>query len=121
MLIAVIIGVTDIIPFFGPFIGAIPSAVIIFIASPMKALLFVLLILIVQQIDGNLIAPLILGDRTGLTSLGVIIAITVMGGVFGLFGILIGVPVFALAMAMLDDFIKHRLRKKGHPTDLKSY
>lgn len=121
VLIAVIIGVTDIIPFFGPFIGAIPSAIIIFIASPMKAIVFVLLILVVQQIDGNLIAPIILGDRTGLTSLGVIIAITVMGGVFGLLGMLIGVPLFALIMAILDDFIQYRLKKKGHPTNLKEY
>ena len=121
ILIAVIIGVTDIIPFFGPFIGAIPSAVIIFIASPMKAIVFVLLILVVQQIDGNLIAPIILGDRTGLTSLGVIIAITVMGGVFGLLGMLIGVPLFALIMAILDDLIKFRLKKKGHPTNLNEY
>ncbi|MBQ9097913.1 MAG: AI-2E family transporter [Clostridia bacterium] len=121
VLIAVIIGVTDIIPFFGPFIGAIPSAIIIFIASPMKAVVFVLLILVVQQIDGNLIAPMILGDKTGLTSLGVIVAVTVMGGVLGLTGLLIGVPLFALLMTILDDFIKHRLREKGCDTDIKKY
>ncbi len=121
ILIAVIIGVTDIIPFFGPFIGAIPSALIIFIVSPSKAILFVLLILVVQQIDGNLIAPVILGDRTGLSSLGVIVAVTVMGGVFGLMGMLIGVPLFALIMTLLDDFIKSRLEKKGSPTQLAKY
>lgn len=121
ILIAVIIGVTDFIPFFGPFIGAIPSAIIIFIADPSKALLFVILILVVQQIDGNLLAPLILGDHTGLTSLGVLIAITLMGGLFGFIGMLIGVPLFALIMTMLDDLIKHRLRKKSSPTDLYSY
>ncbi|MBQ8356381.1 MAG: AI-2E family transporter [Clostridia bacterium] len=121
ILIAVIIGVTDIIPFFGPFIGAIPSAIIIFIASPSKAILFVLLILVVQQIDGNLIAPVILGNKTGLSSLGVIVAVTVMGNVFGITGMLIGVPLFALIVTLLDDFIKSRLRAKGHSTDIKEY
>jgi len=121
VLIAVIIGVTDFIPFFGPFIGAIPSALIIFIIDPMKAILFALLILVVQQIDGNLIAPLILGNRTGLSSLWVIIAITVMGGLFGFAGMLIGVPLFALIMTILDDAIKSRLKKKDQPTGLYEY
>ena len=121
ILIAVIIGVTDFIPFFGPFIGAIPSAVIIFIADPTKAILFVVLILVIQQIDGNLLAPLILGDHTGLTSLGVLIAITLTGGLFGIVGMVIGVPLFALVIIILDDIIKQRLREKGAPTDLYSY
>ena len=121
ILIAVIIGVTDIIPFFGPFLGAIPSALIIFIASPSKAILFVLLILVVQQIDGNLLAPVILGNKTGLSSLGVIVAVTVMGNVLGIAGLLIGVPLFALIMTLLDDWIKHLLKAKGHPTDIKEY
>lgn len=121
ILIAVIIGITDFIPFFGPFIGAIPSALIIFIISPGKAILFVLLILVVQQIDGNLIAPMILGDHTGLTSLGVLIAITLFGGLFGFIGMLLGVPLFALITVILDDYIKYRLNKKGSPTDLYSY
>ena len=121
ILIAVIIGVTDIIPFFGPFLGAIPSFVIIFIADPWKAVVFALLILVVQQIDGNLIAPVILGDRTGLSSLGVIIAVTVMGGVFGITGMLIGVPLFALVMTILDDYITSRLRAKGEETGLNKY
>ncbi len=121
ILIAVIIGVTDFIPFFGPFIGAIPSAIIIFIADPPKALLFVILILVIQQIDGNLLAPLILGEHTGLSSLGVLIAITIMGGFFGFIGMLIGVPVFALLLTILDDIIRHRLEKKGKPSDLYDY
>ena len=121
VLIAAIIGVTDIIPFFGPFLGAIPSALIIFIIDPWKAIVFVLLILAVQQIDGNFIAPLILGDRTGLSSLGVIVAVTVMGGVFGIMGMLIGVPLFALIMTILDDFITSRLKAKGEPTSLRKY
>lgn len=121
ILIAVIIGVTDIIPFFGPFLGAIPSGLIIFIADPWKAIVFALLILVVQQIDGNLIAPAILGDRTGLSSLGVIIAVTVMGGVFGVTGMLIGVPLFALFISILDDFISSRLKAKGEETNLHKY
>ena len=121
MLIAVIIGVTDFIPFFGPFLGAIPSGVIIFLADPSKLILFILLILIVQQIDGNLIAPIILGEKTGLSSLGVIIAITVMSDIMGIAGMLIGVPIFAMIMTILDDFIKARLEKKGEPTALRKY
>ncbi|MBO5355804.1 MAG: AI-2E family transporter [Clostridia bacterium] len=121
ILIAVIIGITDIIPFFGPFLGAIPSALIIFIASPSKAILFALLILVVQQIDGNLIAPVILGNKTGLSSLGVIVAVTVMGNVLGITGMLIGVPLFALILTLLDDWIKYRLKAKGHETDIKEY
>ena len=121
MLIAAIIGVTNIIPFFGPFIGAIPSAVIILIASPMKALVFVLLIVIIQQFDGNVLGPWILGDRIGLSSLGVVIAIVVMSGFFGFLGMLIGVPLFALLITILDDYIEFRLKKKGYPTKVRDY
>ena len=121
MLIAVIIGVTDIIPFFGPFLGAIPSALIILIADPPKAILFLALILLVQQIDGNIIAPAILGNKTGLSSLGVIIAVAVMGDLFGIPGMVIGVPLFALIVTLADDFIKSRLSAKGADTDLYSY
>lgn len=120
-LVAVIVGVTNIIPFFGPFIGAIPSAVLIFIASPPKALLFALLILIIQQFDGNLLGPLILGNRTGLSSLGVLIAITVMSGLFGFGGMLIGVPLFALLIAILEDIIVVKLMKKGSSRRLYDY
>ena len=121
ILIAVIIGVTDFIPFFGPFLGAIPSGVIIFLADPPKVILFALLILVVQQIDGNLIAPIILGERTGLSSLGVIIAVTVMSDIMGIAGMLIGVPIFAMIITILDDIVKARLIKKGEPTSLRKY
>lgn len=121
VLIAAIIGVTDFIPFFGPFLGAIPSAIIIFIVSPPKALLFVILILVVQQIDGNLIAPWILGNRTDLSSLSVLIAVTVMGNLMGIMGLVIGVPLFALLMVILEDFITYKLRSKNEKTDLYSY
>lgn len=121
VLIAVIIGVTDIIPFFGPFLGAIPSTLIILIADPPKAILFLALILLVQQIDGNIIAPAILGNKTGLSSLGVIIAVAVMGDLFGIVGMVIGVPLFALIMTLLDDLLKSRLQAKGADTDLYAY
>ena len=96
-LVAVTIGITNIIPVFGPFIGAIPSFVLIFIAEPQKAIIFAILILIIQQIDGNIIAPKVLGNSTGISSLGVIIAITIMGSYFGIIGMIIGVPIFANA------------------------
>lgn len=120
-LIAVIVGVTNVIPFFGPFIGAIPSAMIIFIKDPMKALLFCILILAIQQFDGNILGPLILGGSTGLSSLGILVAITVASGLFGFAGMLIGVPLFALLLAILDDYLSNKLRKKGHSVRLRDY
>lgn len=101
VLVAVIVGVTNVIPFFGPFIGAIPSAMIIFIKDPMKALLFCVLILAIQQFDGNILGPFILGGSTGLSSLGILVSITVASGLLGFAGMLIGVPLFALLMAIL--------------------
>lgn len=121
IMIAVVIGVTDFIPFFGPFLGAIPSGLIIMITSPSKLLLFVILILVVQQLDGNILAPMILGDHTGLSSLGVLVSVTVMGGLLGFAGMLIGVPLAALILAILDDVTKARLKRKGAPTDLYEY
>lgn len=112
-LVGVIVGVTNVIPFFGPFIGAIPSAFIIFIASPVKCLWFVLIILIIQQIDGNIIVPKIQGHTTGLSSLGVIIAITVMGDLLGILGMFIGVPLFSLLYVLFKRFIEHRLRRRA--------
>ncbi len=120
-LIAVIIGTTNIIPIFGPFIGAIPSFIIIFIESPTKALIFAILILIIQQVDGNIIAPKVLGNSTNISSLGVIIAITVMGDYFGIIGMIVGVPIFAAAIAIGKEFIDHRLRKAELPTDTAEY
>lgn len=111
-LVAIIVGVTNIIPFFGPFIGAIPSAFIILIADPIKALWFLVIILIIQQIDGNVIGPKILGETVGLSSLGVIVAITVMSGLFGVVGMFIGVPLFALIYVMAKRFVKRMADKK---------
>jgi predicted PurR-regulated permease PerM len=110
-LISVIMGVANIIPYFGPFIGAIPGAFIIFIADPVKALWFILIVIILQIIDGNIIAPKILGETTGLSSLGVIVAITVMSGLFGVAGMFIGVPLFALLYIGFKQLLYRRIEK----------
>ncbi len=114
-LVAVIVGITNIIPILGPFLGAIPSAFIIFIVDPGKVLLFVILIIVIQQIDGNIVAPLILGSSLGLNSLGIIIAITVMGGLWGIPGMFIGVPLFAFIADMIDESVNARLREIDDP------
>ncbi len=111
-LISVIIACTNIIPIFGPFIGAIPSFLFIFISSPVKALIFIAVILVIQQIDGNFIAPRVLGSAIGLPAIGVIIAITVMGGLFGVFGMVIGVPVFAVIGKLLQDKTNAKIEAK---------
>ena len=108
-LLAVIIGVTDIIPVFGPFIGCIPSAFIVIIAAPEKLIPMLIIILVIQQIDGNYIGPKILGESTGLSALGVFAAIIVMGGYFGIIGMLIGVPTFAVALYLIDKAVDKKL------------
>ena len=120
-LVSVLCAVTNVIPFFGPFLGAIPSFLIIFVADPVKALIFVALILVIQQVDGNYICPRILSDSTGLSSLGVILSITVAGGLFGITGMFIGVPLFAVIAALLSEQIDKRLIKKSLPTDSGAY
>lgn len=121
LLVSVIVGVTNVIPIFGPILGAVPSFFIIFIVSPQKALLFLVLIIILQQIDGNIIAPKILGESTGISSLGVITAIVIMGDLFGIFGMLIGVPVFAVATLILKEFVETKLKKKGKSIETAEY
>jgi predicted PurR-regulated permease PerM len=120
-LLALIIGITDIIPVFGPFIGAIPSAFIVLIAEPEKVFIMLLMILIIQQIDGNYIGPKILGESTGLSALGVFVAIIVMGGYFGIIGMLIGVPTFAVAQYLITKAVDKRLIEKGVTTDHEDY
>ena len=120
-LIAVVVAVTNVIPVFGPFIGAIPSAIIIFISQPNKVLLFIILMIVIQQIDGNIIAPKILGNSTGMSSLSVIIAISVMGSCFGFIGMFIGVPVFAVIIALIKELVDERLMVKELPTETSSY
>ncbi len=120
-LIATVLAITNVIPIFGPFIGTIPCALFIFIADPSKVLIFVILIIVLQQIDGNIVAPKILGGSTGMSSLAVIIAITIMGSLFGFVGMLIGVPVFAVLMAMISEAVNDRLRSKGETTNTVDY
>ncbi|MDD4849900.1 MAG: AI-2E family transporter [Gemmiger sp.] len=112
-LISVLVGVTNIIPIFGPFIGAVPSALILLFADPLQALEFVVLILVIQQIDGNFIAPRILGDAIGVSGLWVLFAIVVGGDLFGLGGMVVGVPVFAVAYTLLRQFVTKTLAEKG--------
>lgn len=112
VLISVIVGVTNIIPYFGPFIGAIPGFLIIFIVSPMQSLLFLIFILLLQQFDGNILGPKILGDITGLSALWVIFAITLFSGLFGVLGMFIGVPLFAVIYNLIKRFISFLLRRQ---------
>lgn len=121
ILIAVVIGVCNIIPFFGPFIGAIPSGLIILIANPSKFIIFVILTLVIQQFDANVVEPKIVGDRTGLSSLGVIVAIMIMSGYFGVIGMFFGVPIFAIFYSLVMSFVDKRLKKKELTTDLADY
>lgn len=121
ILISVIIGVTNVIPFFGPFLGAIPSALLILMINPMNGLKFIVLILILQQFDGNVLGPKILGDSTGLSSFWVIFSITIFGAYFGIIGMAIGVPVFALVYAAIKRKLNRMLNNKGLSTDTKEY
>lgn len=121
LLISVLVGVTNVIPYFGPFLGAVPSAFILLMISPMKCLVFLIFVVILQQFDGNVIGPKILGDSTGLSSFWVIFAITIFGGFFGVGGMFIGVPLFAVIYAAIKTFIAKRLVKKAMPADTKYY
>lgn len=120
-LVSVIVGVTNIIPFFGPFLGAIPSIFLILLVSPIQALYFIIFVLVLQQLDGNIIGPMILGDRTGLSSLWVMIAILVGGSFFGILGMFFGVPVFACLYSAATFLIDTFLKKKGLPDNLDAY
>ena len=121
LLIAVIIGLTDLIPYFGPYIGTIPSAILISLVSPVRAITFIFFIIILQQIDGNLITPRIQKQATGLPSFWVLFAITLFGGLFGVVGLLIGVPCFTIIYELCTDFIRDRLKEKELPTDTDYY
>lgn len=120
-LVSVIVGVTNVIPFFGPFLGAIPSAFLILLASPIKAVYFAIFVLALQQLDGNVIGPKILGDKTGLSSLWVIFAILVGGSFFGVVGMFFGVPVCACIYSALEFYVNVRLRKKNLPVETETY
>ncbi len=113
LLISVIVGTTNIIPFFGPYIGAIPSALFILVTSPIHALYFIIFVLVLQQVDGNIISPKILGDSTGLSAFWVVFSILLGGGLFGLLGMLIAVPTFAVIYYVISRIISYLLAKKN--------
>lgn len=116
-----IIGVTNIIPFFGPWIGGIPSALLVLMVDPVQALYFAILILVIQQFDGNILGPKILGDSTGLSGFWVIFAITIFSGLFGVLGMVVGVPIFAVIYAGVKSVVDRLLRKKDLPTEIQPY
>ena len=121
LLVSVIVGVTNVIPYFGPFIGAIPSFFIILIENPFKSLVFLAFVLILQQFDGNILGPKILGDSTGLSAFWVIFAIMLFGGIWGFPGMFLGVPVFSVLYMLIGRIINTFLRKRGMPLDMASY
>lgn len=113
VLVSVVIGVTNIIPFFGPIIGAVPCLMILLIVDPWSALKFLILIIALQQFDGNILGPKILGDSTGLSAIWVLVAIVVGGGLFGFPGMILGVPTFAVLYSLMRGWVKERLARKG--------
>lgn len=117
ILISVVVGVTNVIPVFGPIVGAVPCLMILVIVNPWAALRFGVLIIALQQFDGNILGPKILGNSTGLSALGVLVAIIVGGGLFGFIGMLLGVPTFAVICSLVGDWTKHRLQSKGLDAD----
>ena len=121
LLVSVIIGVTNIIPFFGPFIGAIPATLLILIQNPIKALWFVLFVLVLQQLDGNVIGPKILGNTTGLSSFWVLFAILLFGGLWGFVGMIVGVPLFAVIYRFSKEILENLLKKKNMPENTSAY
>lgn len=121
LLISVIIGVTNMIPFFGPYLGAIPCALLVFIVNPIQCIYFIIFIFLLQQLDGNVIGPKILGESTGLSGFWVIFSITIFGGLWGVPGMIIGVPFFAVIYAMTKRYTEKKLKKKGLPTESEKY
>lgn len=121
VLVSVIVGVTNIIPFFGPYIGAIPSALLILMTDPGKCIPFIIFILALQQLDGNVIGPKILGESTGLSGFWVIFSITLFGGLWGIVGMVVGVPLFAVLYAGVDYMVNKFLKKKELSTNTADY
>ena len=121
ILVSVIVGITNIIPFFGPYLGAIPSALLILTESPWKCLVFVIFIIILQQVDGNVLGPMILGDKVGLSSFWILFAILFFGALWGLAGMIVGVPIFAVAYDLITRSVSYGLRKKERTDLLDAY
>ena len=120
-LVSVVVGVTNVIPFFGPFLGAIPSAFLILLVSPKQCLIFVIFIVVLQQFDGNILGPKILGDATGISSFWVIVAILVGGGFGGVLGMFLGVPIFACVQELVKYLLDRRLHRRDMPTEAYAY
>ncbi len=120
-LIAVVCGVTNLIPFFGPFIGAIPCGLLILLVDPVKVLWFGIFVLVIQQVDGNVIKPFLFGETMGLPAIWVLISITVGGGLFGIVGMLLGAPVFAVFYLLFAEFVTGILHKKNLPGETEAY
>lgn len=121
VLLGLIVGVTNIIPFFGPFIGAIPCILLIFMINPLQSIYFAIFILALQQFDGNVLGPAILGESTGISSFWVIFSITFFGGIWGVTGMIVGVPLFAVFYAIIKTVLVTKLTKKDLPTETAKY
>ncbi len=121
LLVSAIVGITNVIPFFGPFIGAVPSAFIILMADPAKCLIFIIFVIVLQQIDGNVIGPKILGSSIGITGFWVLFSIVVGAGLFGFGGMLLGVPVFVVIYTFLNSRVEARLKRNDLPSDTEQY
>lgn len=121
LVIAVIVGVTNIIPYFGPFIGAIPSAILILLVSPSKCITFIIFIFVLQQFDGNILGPKILGNKTGLSSFWVLFSLLIFGGLFGMIGMIIGVPIFSIFYSFINGLVRRKLKEKDLPLNSKDY
>ena len=121
MLVSVIVGVTNVIPFFGPFIGAIPCFALILMVSPIKSVYFAVAILVIQQLDGNVIGPRILGNSTGLSSFWVLFSILLFGGLFGFVGMIIAVPLWAVILNLISQLANRELRRKQLPLSSDEY
>ena len=121
LLIAAFVGVTNIVPIIGPILGAIPTSFILLLTAPAKVIPFLIIIVVIQQLDGNVIGPKILGNNTGVSSLCVVIAIATMGSLWGLVGMILGVPLFATVLELVDELAVEKLQKKGMPSGLENY
>lgn len=121
MLISVIVGITNVIPFFGPFIGAIPSILIVFMESPIHALIFLVFIILLQQFDGNFLGPKILGNSVGINGFWIMFSIILGSGLFGFMGMLLGVPVFVLIYSLVSGIVNRKLERSGLPTENDTY
>lgn len=121
VLVSVIIGITNIIPFFGPFIGAVPTLLLVVVQSPIHALYLLIFIIVLQQVDGNIIGPKILGSSTGLSSFWIMVAILIGGGIFGIAGMIFGVPCVAMVAYIIRNVVNKRLRKKNLPAATTPY